>query len=265
MRWFKHDAYASNDPKLEKLRMKYGVEGYGLYFYCLELIARELTSNKYTFELEHDSEIIAHNLSMDSRKVEEILVYCVKQGLFEINEGNVITCFKLLKRLDDSTAKSPAIKKLIENAKEVADFGKIPKNSEEVGKTPSRIEKNRIEQNTKEKNIYIPPKNESEKIFNHWNNQEIIKHNKLTSDTTRQIQKSFKNFSTQDILDAITNYKQVLDSDKHFFNYKWTLKDFLSRGLERFLNESDPLGNLMHYDKKDSQTEKFYKLMENIK
>jgi hypothetical protein len=60
MRWFKHDADANADAKLKKVRIKYGMQGYGLYWYCLELIAGNVDVDNITFELEHDAEIIAH-------------------------------------------------------------------------------------------------------------------------------------------------------------------------------------------------------------
>lgn len=120
MKWFKHDSTARMDSRISKLRMKYGVEGYGLYFYCLEVIANEITSVKYTFELEHDAELLAHELKMDTLKVEEILKWCSSNGLFEYNsDNNRLTCFKMLKRLDDSTAKSPEIRKLIVSAQKL--------------------------------------------------------------------------------------------------------------------------------------------------
>jgi len=148
VKWFKHDATARMDSRISKLRMKYGVEGYGLYFYCLEVIAGEITSSKYTFELEHDSELLAHELKMDTLKVEEILKWCTTEGLFEYNtDNNRITCFKMLKRLDDSTSKNIEIRKLIDNAHTLID---IPKKSELVGKTSDRIEENRIEEKRKE-------------------------------------------------------------------------------------------------------------------
>jgi hypothetical protein len=55
MKWFKHDSDASNDAKLKKLRLKYGAQGYGIYWYCLELIARNVEKHNLTFELEHDA------------------------------------------------------------------------------------------------------------------------------------------------------------------------------------------------------------------
>ncbi|MCP4649598.1 MAG: DUF4373 domain-containing protein, partial [PVC group bacterium] len=58
MKWFKHDTNALHDAKIEKLIMKYGIEGYGVYFACVEMIAHKLSPKKATFELEHDAEIL---------------------------------------------------------------------------------------------------------------------------------------------------------------------------------------------------------------
>ena len=45
MKWFKHDSDANQDAKLKKLRLKYGAQGYGIYWYCLELIARNVKAH----------------------------------------------------------------------------------------------------------------------------------------------------------------------------------------------------------------------------
>ncbi|MBL4853835.1 MAG: DUF4373 domain-containing protein, partial [Robiginitomaculum sp.] len=59
MKWFKHDSSASLDSKLKLVRLKYKMEGYGLYWYCLELIAADAEKHNLTFELEHDAELIS--------------------------------------------------------------------------------------------------------------------------------------------------------------------------------------------------------------
>jgi hypothetical protein len=105
MKWFKHSSLAAQDAKLKKLRIRYGMQGYGLYWYCLELIASEVDSNKLTFELEHDSEILAHDTGINHKVVEEMMFYMVELGLFENIDG-VITCFALAKRADEYLLKS---------------------------------------------------------------------------------------------------------------------------------------------------------------
>lgn len=115
MKWFKHDSDAYRDPKIKKVIMRYGVQGYGLYWYCLELIAETIDRHNVSFELEHDCEILAHDLKMDTLKVEEIMRYFIELGLFEYQASrDKITCLQLAKRIENSVVKSPEIKKIQE-------------------------------------------------------------------------------------------------------------------------------------------------------
>lgn len=84
--------------------LKYGLEGYGLYFYCLELIARTVEKHNLTFELEHDSELIARRVGIHHERVQEMMRYMVELKLFE-NDRGVITCLKMATRTDEYTAK----------------------------------------------------------------------------------------------------------------------------------------------------------------
>lgn len=104
MKWFKHDSDARTDAKLEKLMMRYGMEGYGLYWYCLELIASQVEKHNLTFELEHDAEVIGHRTGINYAKVQEIMTFMIDIGLFEDDRG-VITCLKMAKRTDEYTQK----------------------------------------------------------------------------------------------------------------------------------------------------------------
>jgi hypothetical protein len=142
MKWFKHYTKSMTDAKIEKLIMKYGIEGYGIYFACLEIIAGNLTIENITFELEHDVEILAYKFKIDTVKLMEIMKYCVNLGLFEYNESNQrISCMKLLKYIDDSTAKNPEIRKIVSHCKGNSElFGINPKESEQI-----RLDKNRID------------------------------------------------------------------------------------------------------------------------
>lgn len=113
MKWFKHDTDANRDPKLEKVLMRYGAEGYALYWLCLELIAAPIDKHNLTFELEHDAEILAHRLKMDSARVEEIMRFMVGLDLFEIDASTTrITCLKLAARLENAIVKNPNLKEI---------------------------------------------------------------------------------------------------------------------------------------------------------
>ncbi len=136
MKWFKHDSNAHADTKLKKLRHKYGIVGYGLYWYCIELIAGKLCKENITFELEDDAEIIAIDWDLDQIKVQEIMVFMCDLELFENNDG-AIKCLKLAKRLDDTTSKNPEIRNILSKLtpKDSEMLGDTPKDSEMLGDT----------------------------------------------------------------------------------------------------------------------------------
>lgn len=148
MKWFKHDSDAGNDAKLRKLRIKYGAQGYGIYWYCLELIARNVEKHNLTFELEHDAELIADDFKLSSELVQEMMVYMVNLGLFENTQG-VITCLKMSTRTDEYTAK------LLSKFKNTPD--NVPTLSgESPTKSELREEKRREEIDKKSRKTSIP-------------------------------------------------------------------------------------------------------------
>jgi len=96
--------------------MKYGMEGYGLYWHCIELITEDVSETNITFELEHDSEIIAHDTGINYQLVTEMVTFMVNLGLFEESSG-VVTCYKIAKRLDQSMTSNPYMRDLIKKAR----------------------------------------------------------------------------------------------------------------------------------------------------
>lgn len=139
MKWFKHDSNANADAKLEKLRIRFGLEGYGLYWYCLELIAGSVDNHNLTFCLEHDSEVISYRTGVNQQQVETMISFMVDLGLFE-NDRGVISCLKMAARTDEYT------QKLLKNKK----------TPDSVETKSELIEENRIEEKRLEKDIATP-------------------------------------------------------------------------------------------------------------
>ncbi len=81
----------------------------------------------------------------------------------------------------------------------------------------------------KVKGIYIV-------IFSTWNAQGILTHTKLTDEMKWAIERVSKEHSQEEICQAIKNYAEILKGEQYYFKYSWTLKDFLKRGLEKFLD-----------------------------
>ena len=106
MKWFKHDSNAVIRPKMKKLILKYGMEGYGLYWYCLEAIARGVDRSNLTFELEEDAEIISAGTGIHPDKVKEMMRSMVDIGLFQSAEDSgLIVCLQLADLSDKYTEK----------------------------------------------------------------------------------------------------------------------------------------------------------------
>ena len=164
MKWFKHDSDASADAKLRRVRIKYGMAGYGLYWYCLELIAMGVEVHKLTFELEHDAEIIAHDTGINYALVQEMMVFMCDLGLFENTDGR-ITCLKMATRLDQSMTSNPAMRKIISSIKNHDSIMTPSSVNHDPVMTESckiRLEENRLDKNIKEskgtaRKRFVPP------------------------------------------------------------------------------------------------------------
>jgi len=88
----------------------------------------------------------------------------------------------------------------------------------------------------------IPWNPDISRVFDYWQKAGIIKHRTIEK-VESKIRAALKVYPVDEITEAIDNYKKVLDSNEHFFNYRWGLGDFLVRGLEKFHTENDPFSN----------------------
>ena len=91
-----------------------------------------------------------------------------------------------------------------------------------------RSDQNRIDNNI---NIIIV------QIFNFWNEQKIKIHKKITDQIKREISNRVKDYGVDLIKQSILNYSKIINNpDSYWFGYRWDLKDFLHRGLEKFMD-----------------------------
>lgn len=92
-------------------------------------------------------------------------------------------------------------------------------------------------------------RNQIEKILEYWNSKEIIKH-KENDDIKNAISKILKENTEDEIKLSIDHYSEVLKSD-FFFNYKWSLVDFLTRkrGYKSFLEDGSNWVNYLEWKK----------------
>jgi len=92
-----------------------------------------------------------------------------------------------------------------------------------------------------------------ETIFNTWNEQNIIIHKKLTDKIKTKINSALNDYTEEEIIGAIKNYAEILQSDKYMWTYKWGIEDFLQRGIKKFLSALDPHNNYLIKDNKPTR------------
>jgi len=96
-----------------------------------------------------------------------------------------------------------------------------------------------------------------QQIIEHWNSKNIKnledRESKIKKKTISKITKWLKDYSSDEIIEAIDNYDSILKSEKHFFSYKWQLCDFMDRGLTNFFSKNKPFENYLE-DKRKPQT-----------
>jgi len=113
----------------------------------------------------------------------------------------------------------------IENYKSTSKSTLKARKKHERSTTINNNEKN--DKNVKNKNIYS-------QLFAHWINQDIYNHRKNIYQS--EIKTALNKYNFDEIKDAITNYAIILKGEKYYFNYRWTLGDFLKRGIEKFID-----------------------------
>ena len=74
-------------------------------------------------------------------------------------------------------------------------------------------------------------------IFEHWNKQKIIVHDKITPAMNKAIEKAVKSYNENQVKKAVVNYGLLVNGD-YEWTFKWTLVEFLERSsgnnIERF-------------------------------
>jgi hypothetical protein len=253
MQWFKHDTNSTMDYKIKKLIIRYGAIGYAIYFHCLELIAESISETNITFELEHDSEIIADDLRIQGTQeksgkeiVEEIMNFMVQLDLFEENNGHIF-CFKLLKRLDSSMTSNPRLRGIINEAKTKKNnsHDTVMMNHDTVMTNPDSImleEKRREEIRGDEKReeepsspppfMSFPQENYSQQVFEKFRNAKLPCCNgdlfTFQGRDFRNALYKLKGYKSQEVLQAVDNYIFELRNPESYRLKEMTFDNFVS-------------------------------------
>lgn len=108
-------------------------------------------------------------------------------------------------------------------------------NGKELGDT--------IQRKGKRKDIYIDAFTE---IYNLWNDKKIIVHKGIKDLMVRAYKKALKEYRHDEIVKAINNYAEVLESDFYYSN-RFTLENFLKQknGISTFIDDGQNYVNYL--------------------
>jgi len=151
----------------------------------------------------------------------------------KLSERTIRTCCRHLENMENLTIKATKRFSVItilnwEKYQEEATNDTTNKRptSDQQATTNNKGKKEEKGKKGKEEDIYT--------LFDQWNDHKIVVHKKFTDKMKSSFLKALKDYSSEEIAQAIVNYTEVLHGDEYFFNYTWGVEEFLSKGLKKF-------------------------------
>lgn len=152
MKYYLHDSNAFNDEKITELFIKFGYEGLGLFYTCLEKFAQQEKPIK--------TEVLKHQLKV-GKKLNKCWDFMESIGLISSNNGETFNK-QLLNFSETYRIKKEKNAKRISDWREKQDVIKNVTCNESVSNT-HKVKRNKVKR--KKVNIFIPPKIEEVKQF----------------------------------------------------------------------------------------------------
>lgn len=107
----------------------------------------------------------------------------------------------------------------------------------------SSFNNNNISNNNSNKDSHVRD------IFNHYLSKNIVQHQKITSAMRTAVNARLRDYSYEQLVQAIDNYSTVYHSDQYWFDTKYTLADLMrDKDVRKFIDDADPLNNFKRGD-----------------
>ena len=188
--YFSHDSNAHTDPRILKLRMALGWEGYGIYWAIIE----NLRNQSGYYLSEDDFNFLTLSLAIDEAKLKQMLSKCLEVNLLAL-EGGKIFSESLLRRM----SKADAIREKRREAG--AKGGKAKANAKQVLKPssskPLALKESKGKETKVNKNIEERKNEFKESVLSKWN--DLGGENYLSEDQAGQFFRYWSEHGDNDI------------------------------------------------------------------
>lgn len=88
-----------------------------------------------------------------------------------------------------------------------------------------------------------------QRLYDLYLSKDIVRHSKPTDGMKRAVNARLKDFTEDELTQAINNYAVVLKGPEYYFKYKYTFSDLMrEKDILRFVDGADPLNNLRKND-----------------
>lgn len=214
-----------------------------IYYYCCKQtnFQDQEYKGKKKFEFNISLRTIEDDISIERRSVSRVLKRLVELDYIELIEKGKPPkkpskyLLKFTKNIvNNSSTINATINNNIDCTIQDVENTKVIDNSSTIDctmqstivATPSNISSNIISNNIAETKKEIPKK--YIELYEYWNSLKIVKHKDLTEDMVKAMSKALKKYDIETIKTSIKNYEELLHDERYYFDYEWTLKDFVT-------------------------------------
>jgi hypothetical protein len=151
--YFKHDFNAHSDEKIVDLLMTHGLEGYGIFWYTIELL-----SSAENYKLESNYKRLAFSMRADEEKlrsvIEDFALFCFDSGSFWSN--SLTERMNKLDEIKQKRAESGRKGGIAGSSKHEASISNIEANAKQIEANAKQIEAEKRKEKKRKEEIETP-------------------------------------------------------------------------------------------------------------
>lgn len=228
------------DNKFKFIEIKFGLEGFAVIIKILQ----EIYSQGYFCKWGVDERLLfSDEHKVEKIKLDEITQECLKRDIFNediYKKHEILTSKGVQTRYQEIVRRRKDVEVEIDYLLISGMFGVNDNIMSTLRKhdvsesTQSKVKESKV----KESNNYVHD------LFDHYCSKNIINHKKITEPMIRAVNARLKDYSFEDLKQAIDNYATVFSSDDYWFTHKYPFADFMrDKDIRKFVVEADPLNN----------------------